>query len=234
MAQSPDSRVPTPDTLTCVEVQTRDRPDASVIWLHGLGADGYDFLPVVRELESMGAPAMRYVFPHAPTMPVTINGGYVMRAWYDILGTDLVRREDEASIRASQAAVERLIARETGRGVARARIVLAGFSQGAAITLQTGLRQVEPLAALMVLSGYLPLADSLSAERALQSARVPIFMAHGASDPVIPIARATASRDRLHSLGYAVQWHEYPMQHSLSAEELGDIAAFFSAVLPPL
>jgi len=220
--------------LNCVELQTRDRPDASVIWLHGLGADGYDFLPVVRELESMGAPAVRYVFPHAPMMPVTINGGYVMRAWYDILGTDLVRREDETSIRASQVAVEQLIAREVQRGVVRARIVLAGFSQGAAITLQTGLRQSEPLAGLMVLSGYLPLADSSSAERAPQSARVPIFMAHGASDPVIPIARATASRDRLHALGYTVQWHEYPMQHSLSAEELGDIAAFLTTALPPL
>jgi len=167
-------------------------------------------------------------------MPVTINGGYVMRAWYDILGTDLVRREDETSIRASQVAVERLIAREVERGVARARIVLAGFSQGAAITLQTGLRQSEPLAGLMVLSGYLPLADSLAAERALQSARVPILMAHGESDPVIPIGRATASRDHLQTLGYVVQWHEYPMQHSLSAEELGDIAAFLTTALPPL
>ena len=228
MQTTPDSELPTPGTLSCVELQTRDAPDASVIWLHGLGADGYDFVPVVRELEAMGAPAVRYVFPHAPMMPVTINGGYVMRAWYDILGTDLVRREDESSIRASQRAVERLIAREVRRGVARARILLAGFSQGAAITLQTGLRQSEPLAGLMVLSGYLPLADSLPSERAAQSATVPIFMAHGSSDPVIPIARARDSRERLQALGYSVQWHEYPMQHALSAEELGDIAAFLA------
>ncbi len=231
MPSSPDTRHPTPDVLACVELQTRDAPDASVIWLHGLGADGYDFVPVVRELETMGAPAVRYVFPHAPMMPVTINGGYVMRAWYDILGTDLVRREDEASIRASQRAVEQLIAREVERGVARSRIVLAGFSQGAAITLQTGLRQNETLAGLMVLSGYLPLADTLSSERASASAAVPILMAHGSSDPVIPIERAAASRDRLRALGYAVQWHEYPMQHSLSAEELGEIAAFLTRTL---
>ena len=217
--------------LDCVELQTRDRPDASVIWLHGLGADGYDFVPVVRELEALGAPAVRYVFPHAPLRPVTINGGYVMRAWYDILGTDLTRREDQAAIRASQRAVELLIAREVERGAPPARIVLAGFSQGAAITLQTGLRQREPLAGLIALSGYLPLAESLAAERAPQSARVPILMAHGASDPVIPIARASSARDRLQSLGYAVQWHEYPMQHSVSAEELGDIAAFLATAL---
>lgn len=217
--------------LQCVELQTTERPGASVIWLHGLGADGYDFVPIVRELESLGAPAVRYVFPHAPMIPVTLNGGYVMRAWYDIAGTDLVRREDDAGIRASQRAVEALIAREVERGVARQRIVLAGFSQGAAITLQTGLRQPEPLAGLMALSGYLPLADALPAERAERSARVPILMAHGTSDPVVPIERATASRDRLLELGYAVQWHEYPMQHAVSAEELQDIAAFLTATL---
>ncbi|MGE5339673.1 MAG: alpha/beta hydrolase [Gemmatimonadota bacterium] len=219
------------DALQFVELQTSERPDACVIWLHGLGADGYDFVPVVRELEALGAPSLRYVFPHAPMMPVTINGGYVMRAWYDILGTDPVRREDESSIRGSQRAVERLIAREVARGVARTRIVLAGFSQGAAITLQTGLRQADPLAGLLALSGYLPLADALAVERAPQSAGVPILMAHGQSDPVIPIERARASRDRLQALGYAVQWHEYPMQHSVSAEELGHIAAFLAAVL---
>ncbi len=219
------------DALQFVELQTGERPQASVIWLHGLGADGYDFVPVVRELEALGARSLRYVFPHAPMMPVTINGGYVMRAWYDILGTDLVRREDEASIRASQRAVEQLIAREVARGLPCTRIVLAGFSQGAAITLQTGLRQAEPLAGLMALSGYLPLADSLAAERARQSAMVPILMAHGQSDPVVPIERARSSRDRLQALGYPVQWHEYPMQHSVSAEELGDIAAFLATVL---
>jgi phospholipase/carboxylesterase len=235
MNTSPQSalRDPPSPPLEAVELQTSASPTATVIWLHGLGADGYDFVPVVRELEALGVPALRYVFPHAPMRPVTINGGYVMRAWYDILGTELVRREDEAAIRESQRAVEALIAREVQRGVPHARMVLAGFSQGAAITLQTGLRQREPLAGLMALSGYLPLAAALPAERAPQSAHVPIFMAHGASDPVIPPARASASRDALQSLGYTVQWHEYPMQHSVCADELRDIAAFLQATLRP-
>ena len=217
--------------LDCVELQTRPQLAASVIWLHGLGADGYDFVPVVKELEALGAPAARYVFPHAPQMPVTINGGYVMRAWYDILGTDLVRREDEAGLRRSQAQVERLIAREVERGTPRNRIVLAGFSQGGAITLQAGLRQAEPLAGLIALSCYLPLAPLFEAERAAGSAGVPVFMAHGTSDPVVPLARGAASRDQLRSLGYAVEWHEYPMPHSVCAEEIEHIAAFLQRVL---
>ena len=217
--------------LEFVELQTADRPDAAVIWLHGLGADGYDFVPIVRELLTLGAPAVRYVFPHAPMRPVTINGGYVMRAWYDILGTDIVRREDEANIRASQRVVEELIEREVARGVARQRIVLAGFSQGGAITLQTGLRQREPLAGLMVLSAYLPLAATLTAERAEPSNAVPILMVHGTSDPVIPLARATDSKDRLLALGYDVEWHEYPMPHSVCEDELRDIARFLGTTL---
>ncbi len=233
MSRSPDTRRPTPDELACVELQTSADPSATVIWLHGLGADGYDFVPVVRELEALGVNALRYVFPHAPMRPVTINGGDVMRAWYDIVGTELVRREDEAGIRESARAVEALIARESERGMSRDRIVLAGFSQGAAITLHAGLRQRESLAGLMALSGYLPLAETLVGERAPPSARVPIFMAHGASDPVIPLARAAASRDALQALGYGVQWHEYPMQHSVCAEELRDIAAFLKAALYP-
>lgn len=215
----------------CVEVQTTAAPKATVILLHGLGADGYDFVPVVREFEALGAPAARYVFPHAPTMPVTINGGAVMRAWYDIVGNDLVRREDERGIRASQALVEQLIAREAERGIARSRIVLAGFSQGGAITLHTGLRQSEPLAGLLALSCYLPLADKFKEEAAPGSAKVPIFMAHGTTDPVIPFARATASRDQLKAAGYAVDWHEYAMPHSVSAEEVRDIAAFLKRAL---
>ena len=217
--------------LDCVELQTRPDPDAAVIWLHGLGADGYDFVPVVKELEALGAPAARYVFPHAPQIPVTINGGYVMRAWYDILGTDLVRREDEAGVRRSQAQVEALIAHEAGRGVPRQRIVLAGFSQGGAITLQTGLRQRDPLAGLIALSSYLPLASLFDAERAPESAAVPLFMAHGSADPVVPLARGAASRDQLRSLGYAIEWHEYPMPHSVCAEEIEHIAAFLRRVL---
>ena len=212
--------------LECIELQTTAAPTRAVIWLHGLGADGYDFVPVVKELESLGAPAARYVFPHAPMMPVTINNGFVMRAWYDIRTADLAHREDEQTIRGSQKAVEALIEREVQRGIPRARIVLAGFSQGAAIALQTGLRQADPLAGLIALSGYLPLADKLAAERHAASAAVPLLMAHGTDDPVVPIARAIQSRDLLTSLGYAVSWHEYPMPHSICAEEIEAIAAF--------
>jgi phospholipase/carboxylesterase len=217
--------------LQCVEVQTQAAPDITVILLHGLGADGYDFVPVVRELEALGAPPARYVFPHAPTMPVTINGGYVMRAWYDILGTDLVRREDDAGIRASHAMVEALIAREVDRGTPRSRIVLAGFSQGGAITLHTGLRQAQPLAGLIALSCYLPLADAFAREAAPASRSVPIFLAHGTQDPVVPLARGSATRDALQAAGYDVEWHEYPMPHSVCAEEIGAIAAFLKRVL---
>jgi len=219
------------ELLQSVEVQTDPSPRATVILLHGLGADGYDFVPVVKELEALGAPAARYVFPHAPTMPVTINGGYVMRAWYDILGTDLVRREDEQGIRASQRLVEALIEREVARGTPRSRIVLAGFSQGGAITLQTGLRQAQPLAGLIGMSCYLPLADSFASEAAPASRGVPVFLAHGTQDPVVPLARGTASRAALEAAGYAVEWHDYPMPHSVCAEEIRDIAAFMKRVL---
>lgn len=218
-------------SLDAIELQTRPDPDATVVVLHGLGADGYDFVPIVKELETLGVPPARFVFPHAPTMPVTINGGYVMRAWYDILGTDLVRREDEAGLRSSQAAIEALLEREMARGIAPGRIVLAGFSQGGAVTLQVGLRQTEPLAGLVVLSSYLPLAAQAAAERHDGSRSVPIFMAHGTQDPVVPLARGTAARDQLQQLGYAVEWHEYPMPHSVCAEEVEAIAAFLRRVL---
>ena len=218
-------------TLQMVELQASPEPTASIIWLHGLGADGYDFVPVVRELEILQAPPARFVFPHAPTRPVTINGGYVMRAWYDILGTDPVRREDESGIVDSHQRVEALIEREVKRGTPRARIVLAGFSQGGAITLQAGLRQKQPLAGLLALSTYLPLAERFDSERAAESLSVPIFMAHGRSDPVIPLARAVSSRDRLQAAGYAVEWHEYEMPHSICEEEIRHIAAFLRRVL---
>ena len=218
--------------LECVELQTHPSPTATVIWLHGLGADGYDFVPVVRELQALGAPTARYVFPHAATMPVTINGGAVMRAWYDIVNVDLLRREDENGIRASQQQVEALIASETERGVPRSRIVLAGFSQGGAIALQTGLRQAQqPLAGIVALSCYLPLADSFARERAAASAQVPIFMAHGTSDPIVPLARGVASRDALTAAGYSVEWHQYPMPHSVNEQEIRDVAAFLKRVL---
>lgn len=216
----------TDDLLPCVELQTSRSPDATVIWLHGLGADGFDFVPVVKELEASGAPPARYVFPHAPMIPVTINNGFVMRAWYDIRTADLAHREDESGIRASQAAIEKLLAREVQRAEAPPRIVLAGFSQGAAIALQTGLRLPQPLAGLVALSGYLPLADKLAAERHPASNGVPILMAHGSEDPVVPIARAVRSRDLLVSLGYRVAWHEYRMPHSVCAEEIEAIAKF--------
>jgi phospholipase/carboxylesterase len=218
-------------TLQAVELQTSPAPAASIIWLHGLGADGYDFVPLVRELELLQAPSARYVFPHAPTRPVTINGGFVMRAWYDIFGNDLVRREDEPGIETSGQQVEALIEREVERGTPRARIVLAGFSQGGAITLHTGLRQREPLAGLLALSTYLSLADRFDAERDPASASVPIFMAHGRADPVIPLERAIISRDRLQAAGYQVEWHEYDMPHSLCEEEVRQIAAFLRRVL---
>ena len=217
--------------LECVELQTHPAPAASIIWLHGLGADGFDFVPVVRELQALGAPAARYVFPHAPHRPVTINGGYVMRAWYDIVGVQIDRSEDEAGIRQSQAQVEMLIEREVARGTAPSRIVLAGFSQGGAITLQTGLRQREPLAALVVLSAYLPLATSAASEITPAGRAMPLFMAHGRDDTVVPIDRAQASRDALAALGCRVQWHEYAIPHSVSEDEIRDLARFLGEAL---
>lgn len=230
MDRSPESRLPTPD-MDGVEIQTHPHPNATVIWLHGLGADGYDFVPILKELEARGAPAARSLFPHAPKIPVTINGGYVMRAWYDILGSDLVRREDEAGIRASAAAVERLIARKAVRGIAASRIVLAGFSQGGAITLHVGLRRTVPLAGLIALSTYLPLAATVERERTEASRATAIFMAHGTVDPIVPYARGAASRDQLRALDYRVEWHEYPMPHSVNEDEIEAIAAFLRRVL---
>lgn len=223
------------DLLECVEVATGTAPTAAVIWLHGLGADGYDFVPVVRELDVNTLPGLeggvRFVFPHAPMRPVTINNGMVMRAWYDIRMVDLARVEDEPGLRASQAECERLIAREVGRGIPRSRIVVAGFSQGGAITLMTGLRHPEPLAGLMVLSSYLPLAASVAAEATAANRDVPLFMAHGADDGVIALERAEASRDQLAGLGYGIEWHTYAMEHSVCMDELRDIRAWLGRVL---
>jgi len=209
--------------LENVEIATGDHPEAAVIWMHGLGADGNDFVPIVRELDLSECPAIRFIFPHAETMPVTINNGYVMRAWYDILGMDLVRREDEIGLRKSQQQIEQLIAREIERGIPAERIILAGFSQGCAMTLQTGLRYQKKLAGLLCLSGYLPLADKLPAERSEANRDAPIFMAHGRVDTVVQIARAEASRDFLKSLGYAIEWKDYSMPHSVCEEEINDI-----------
>lgn len=217
--------------LDRLEIETAPAPRAAVIWLHGLGADGHDFAGLVPELDLSGCEPIRFVFPHAPSMPVTINGGYVMPAWYDILGADLVRREDEAGIRKSALAIEALIAHEVERGIAPERIVLAGFSQGCAMSLHTGLRHRARLAGIMALSGYLPLADTLAGERDGANQATPIFMAHGMADPVVPLARAEASQQALTTLGYAVQWHTYAMPHSVHPQEVADIGAFLRAVL---
>ena len=219
------------ELLEHVQIETGDNPAFSVIWLHGLGADGHDFVPIVRELDLSGLPDIRFIFPHAPTMPVTINNGYVMRAWYDITGAELVRREDETGLRASQQQVEAFIAREKARGIPASRIILAGFSQGCAMTIQAGLRHPETLAGMICLSGYAPLADKLPHERTQESLATPIFMAHGRHDNVVPFSRAQASHEVLAALGYGVEWHEYTMQHSVCLEEVHDLSRFFRKVL---
>jgi len=218
--------------LETIDIDTGPNPRASIIILHGLGADGNDFVPIAKELDLAGVGPVRFVFPHAPTRPVTLNGGHVMRAWYDILSLDSSRpREDEAGLRESQALVEALIAREKASGVPAGRIVLAGFSQGCAMTLMTGLRHDERLAGLLGLSGYLPLAARAEAERHTANQDVSIFLAHGTGDPVIPIARARQSRDALVAMGHAVEWHEYPMPHSVCAEEIVDMNRWLERVL---
>ena len=214
-----------------IEIETGPQPQASVIVMHGLGADGNDFVPVVPELGLPPGLRVRFVFPHAPMQPVTINAGMVMRAWYDVFALDGVRGEDEAGIRASQVRIEGLIAREKARGVPAGRIVLAGFSQGGAIALQTGLRHPERLAGIAVLSAYLPLARSLAAEASPANREVPIFMAHGREDDLIPVARAHRSRDLLLELGFRVAWHEYAMPHSVCAEEIRDLASWLRGTL---
>jgi len=218
-------------SLEVVEFETAANPVASIIVLHGLGADGNDFVPICDELDLARVGPVRFVFPHAPMRPVTLNNGFVMRAWYDILGTETQRQEDEAGLRASQAEIEALIARERARGVAASRIVLMGFSQGCAMTLLTGLRHAERLAGLVALSGYLPLAATTAAERGAANRDVPIFMAHGRGDPMIVLSRATTSRDALLALGYPVEWHDYPMQHSVHPQEIVDLNHWLLRVL---
>jgi len=215
--------------LDAIEIETAKNPSASIIWLHGLGADGNDFAPIVPALKLPKA-AIRFVFPHAPVQPVTINGGMRMRAWYDI-SDGAIRREDEGGVRASQKLIEALIARERARGTAANRLVLAGFSQGGAIALQTGLRHSERIAGIMALSTYLPIAEKFPAEASSANREAPIFMAHGSYDPVIPLARAAQSRALLQSLGYGVEWREYPMPHSVCPEEIADIGAWLGKVL---
>jgi len=218
------------DLLDAVEIETSPTPTASIVWMHGLGADGHDFVDVVPELHLPARPGVRFVFPHAPMRPVTINGGHVMRAWYDIRDDGGLRREDAGGVRASQKAIEALIEREKARGVPAASIVLAGFSQGGAMALHAGLRHAERLAGVMALSCSLPLADTVAAEGAPANRDVPIFMAHGTHDPMIPMARARRAYETLMGLGYRVEWHEYPMPHSVCAEEIADITVWLGKV----
>ena len=217
--------------LDTLDFRTGDSPNASIIILHGLGADANDFVPVAQQLDLRAVGDVRYVFPNAPTRPVTINGGMRMRAWYDILGTDLVRREDETGLRESVVEVQALIDREIALGIPASRIVLAGFSQGCAMAIQTGLRHPETLAGLLCLSGYVPLSAKLATERTDASLATPVFMAHGRYDNVVPFNRAEASRDLLVSLGYQLEWHEYAMQHTLCLEEVQHISAWLKKVL---
>lgn len=218
------------ELLQTIEIETRPKPSHAVIWLHGLGADGNDFVPVVDQLD-LPPLGIRFVFPHAPMRPVTINGGFVMRAWYDIAQQDLAFKEDERGLRDSQTKIEGLIARENGRGIPSNRIVLAGFSQGGVVTLQTGLRHGKALAGLMVLSAYLPLAANVEAERHDANRKTPIFIGHGTMDNIVPLALGAMARDQLAGLGHDVEWHQYPMPHSVCPQELQDIGAWLTRVL---
>lgn len=219
--------------LETIEIETAKNPSSAVIWMHGLGADGNDFVPIVGELGLANA-AVRFVFPHAPMRAVTINNGYVMRAWYDVAFGDLEgrgRRADEGGVRESQQLIGALIEREIDRGIAGNRILLAGFSQGGAMALHTGLRYPKALGGLMALSTYLPLAETLPAEASAENKTTPVFMAHGLFDPVIPLAMGAGSMTFLMGLGYSVDWRQYPMQHSVCAQEVADIGAWLRKVL---
>jgi phospholipase/carboxylesterase len=219
------------DLLESIEIETAPNPDAAVVWMHGLGADGHDFEPIVPELRLPATTRIRFVFPHAPLRPVTINQGHVMRAWYDIRALAGVRREDEPGVRQSARQVEALLARERQRGIAPGRIVVAGFSQGGAMALHVGLRHPDRLAGILALSCYLPLANTLDTELSPANRDVPIFWAHGLHDPMIPQAMAEQSRAQLGELGYQIDWHQYPIPHSVSAEEIADVARWLTRVL---
>lgn len=217
------------ELLETVEVATSDKVDYSIIWMHGLGADANDFLPIVPELKLPVGVGVRFVFPNAPIRPITINNGMAMRGWFDILELGRIdRRDDEAGLRESQAAIEALIKRENERGIDSQHIFLAGFSQGCAMTLMTGLRYPEPLAGLICLSGFLPLNATTATEASEANRNVPIFMAHGEYDPVLPLALGEFSRAALEALGYQVEWHTYPMAHQVCGEEVQDLNIFLN------
>lgn len=221
----------TQDYLDTIEQESAPSPTAAVIWLHGLGADGNDFAGIVPELQLPKELAIRFVFPHAPVQPITINGGMPMRAWYDVAGIGSGYRDDEPGIRKSAQQIRDLVGRERQRGIAPDRIVLAGFSQGGAIALHAGLRMEQPLAGIMALSTYLPLADRLEAERHEASRGVPIFMAHGREDAVVPMDFAQTGARHLEGLGYALEWREYSMPHSVCMQELQDIRSWLLRIL---
>ncbi len=221
------------DLLDSIEVETAPNPDAAVVWMHGLGADGHDFEPIVPELGLPGRLGIRFVFPHAPLRPVTINQGHVMRAWYDIRALAGVRREDEAGVRQSARQIEALVERERQRGIAPRRLVLAGFSQGGAMALHVALRYPERLAGILALSCSLPLVGTLTTEASPANRDVPIFWAHGLHDPMVPLALAEQGREQVAALGYPIEWHQYQMPHSVCAEEIADVARWLGRVLGP-
>jgi phospholipase/carboxylesterase len=217
--------------LDGIETETAPHPAVAVIWLHGLGADGNDFVPIVPQLVDPAWPALRFVFPHAPVRAVTVNGGARMRAWYDIVGTDIASRQDATGVHESIGLVRQLIAREGERGIAADRVLLAGFSQGGAIALATALRHPETLAGVIALSTYLPLHETTVAELAPANAALPVFMGHGNHDPVIPESLGALSRDFLRRLGHLVEWHAYPMAHQVCAPEIADLRTWIGARL---
>lgn len=220
-------------TFDGIETTTGSPPEFAIIWLHGLGADGGDFAPIVPQLVRKDWPAIRFVFPHAPVRPVTINGGMSMRAWYDILGMSIEQRQDEAGVRESIAIVDALIEREVERGIARENIFVAGFSQGGAIALAAGVRHSQSLAGVIALSTYLPLVEQTANEARSANQSLPIFMAHGSLDPVVPQALGERSAAHLRQLGYRIEWHSYPMQHSVSEAEINDLADWLGQQLKP-
>ena len=217
--------------LETIEIQTGPNPTATIIWMHGLGADGHDFEPIVPELVRPGERALRFVFPNAPVRPVTLNRGYPMRAWYDIIGLERGTAQDETGIRASYSEIETLIRRENDRGIPTDRIALAGFSQGGAMALFSGTRYPEKLAGIMGLSCYMLLESQFAAERVPANQATPIFLAHGTQDPVVSPILGEQSRRLLETSGYAVEWHTYVMPHSVCPQEVADIAAWLRRIL---
>ena len=218
------------DLLPAIVIEPATPAQGSVIWLHGLGADGHDFEPVVPELKLPATLALRFIFPTAPSMPVTVNGGYVMHAWYDIVSQRIDAQQDAEGIHASAKQIEKWIQHELEAGIPADKIVIAGFSQGAVMSLQIGLRYPQQLAGIMVLSGYLPLAETFEKEKSEANAHTPVFMAHGTEDPLIPLMLAEKSRETLQATGYSIEWHQYPMQHGVSQDEIKAISAWLQKV----